>query len=244
MPIRADGPAPYAPAPAVIQVLDGYRDRGLTTPFNASVLERAGVPPSLAPRTLHSLRDLDLIDEEGNPTDSMKALSTAGSEEYPQRLAAHLRSVYEEVFQFTEPRDDPPSKVRDAFRVYTPRGQQTRMVTLFLGLCAAAGLVDEAPPQRRTGSRQGQTAQAQSGRGSSGKAVKRPAAPPPAAPDEMVPSPAPQTGQHPFIRGLIQTLPEVGTEWPIADRKKWANAALAAFDVIYEPAPQDREGGE
>jgi len=41
---------------------------------------------------------------------------------------------------------------------------------------------------------------------------------------------------HPFIQGLLQTLPEPKTEWPLAARKKWLQSALSIFDVIYESA--------
>jgi hypothetical protein len=39
---------------------------------------------------------------------------------------------------------------------------------------------------------------------------------------------------HPFIRGLLETLPEPKTEWSGRDRVKWLNAAAQIFDLIYE----------
>jgi hypothetical protein len=39
---------------------------------------------------------------------------------------------------------------------------------------------------------------------------------------------------HPFIQGLLQTLPEPNTEWQLNARKKWLQSALSIFDVIYK----------
>jgi len=246
MAIQTDGPAPYAPPTAVLGVINGYRDRGLATPFTLSVLQRAGVSESLAPRTLQAFKLLDLVDDQGNPTPAFIDLGKAGSAEFPERLAAILRAAYEEVFQFVEPRDDPSEKVRDAFRVYKPRGQQERMVTLFLGLCEVAGLVDARPqkarPQRKAS---GSNGSQRAPRATASDKAQREEKPLPRSPvtEDFHPSPPPASGQHPFIRGLIQELPPAGTEWSEAKREKWAKAALAAFHVIYELPPEEREGG-
>lgn len=39
---------------------------------------------------------------------------------------------------------------------------------------------------------------------------------------------------HPFIEGLLKTLPETGSLWTIKDRAKWLKLAANAFDLIYE----------
>ncbi len=41
-------------------------------------------------------------------------------------------------------------------------------------------------------------------------------------------------GYHPFIEGLLKTLPPVGQQWPVRDRAKWLRLAANAFDLIYE----------
>jgi hypothetical protein len=40
-------------------------------------------------------------------------------------------------------------------------------------------------------------------------------------------------GRHPFIQGLLDTLPEPGTNWAIEGRAKWLMAAAHNFDLIY-----------
>lgn len=39
---------------------------------------------------------------------------------------------------------------------------------------------------------------------------------------------------HPFIQGLLKTLPPTGSQWPMKDRAKWLKLAAHAFDLIYE----------
>jgi hypothetical protein len=41
-------------------------------------------------------------------------------------------------------------------------------------------------------------------------------------------------GKHPFIRGLIDTLPEPDSAWSKAARAKWLTTAANIFDLIYE----------
>jgi hypothetical protein len=67
----------------------------------------------------------------------------------------------------------------------------------------------------------------------------------PPAPEEKIESeksgngggPKPPTlGLHPFIEGLLKTLPTPDTEWQLADRVKWLQAAGHIFDLIYTGA--------
>jgi hypothetical protein len=40
--------------------------------------------------------------------------------------------------------------------------------------------------------------------------------------------------RHPFIEGLLKTLPEPDTEWPAQARAKWLQTAANIFDLIYK----------
>ena len=58
-------------------------------------------------------------------------------------------------------------------------------------------------------------------------------------------------GRHPFIQGLLDTLPEPNTNWAIEGRAKWLMAAAHNFDLIYKgageiqitakPAPEEKK---
>jgi hypothetical protein len=42
------------------------------------------------------------------------------------------------------------------------------------------------------------------------------------------------TGLHPFIQGLLGTLPEPETNWAVEGRAKWLQTAANIFDLIYK----------
>jgi hypothetical protein len=42
------------------------------------------------------------------------------------------------------------------------------------------------------------------------------------------------SGFHPFIQGLLDTIPEPGTNWAMEGRAKWLQAAANIFDLIYK----------
>lgn len=46
-------------------------------------------------------------------------------------------------------------------------------------------------------------------------------------------------GRHPFIDGLIQTLPAPNTPWSTKDRANWLNTAANIFKIIYQSEDSD-----
>lgn len=234
MSVTSSSPAPYAPPGTILEVITRFRERGMQTPFTADVLSRAGVGESLIRRTLQSLRVLDLIDADGNPTDTLNGLARASQAELPERYREWITAAYAEVFQFTDPAQDDPSRVRDAFRSYEPRGQQDRMVTLFMRLCQEAGIRNlgsnekttrpqpawsrsrrESPPQRRQGSSKQTPRVPTDTRGS-------------------LPQP---------IAGLLASLPESG-RWPKEQRDKFVATFEAVLDFCIEIGDDTNEFDE
>ena len=48
--------------------------------------------------------------------------------------------------------------------------------------------------------------------------------------------PLARRGLHPFIQGLVKTLPTPDSDWSVADRVKWLQTAANVFGLIYKGA--------
>jgi hypothetical protein len=188
----------------------------MPTPVTGEVLERAGISPSLTSRTLYALQTLDLIDEQGKPTGVLEGIRLAPEAEYHARLAEWLNNTYADVVAYVDPSQDDEIKIRDAFRSYTPVGQQSRMVSLFMGLYAAAGIMPERPAKPRPvrQSRPIAIASKTIPRKSTSKAA-------PAADSSGVPAP---------LAGLLATLPPHNKGWTKEDRDRFLTTFTAVID--------------
>jgi hypothetical protein len=223
MPLEAGGNAPYAPAPAVLDVIKRYRDRGLTIPFTTDILIRAGVTDSLAPRTLQALRLLELVNDDGQPTEALDALAKAPTEsEYQERFASLIRGVYAEVFAFVDPAEEGQERIRGAFRGFTPRGQQERMVRLFLGLAAHAGIIPESAA--RVASTETATRR---------DPVRRETRPRPAVRRAKVTVTGAPDGLPPVLAGLLNELVTIGQSWNAEQHDRWLTAFQSMVDYSY-----------
>jgi hypothetical protein len=141
--------APYAPTENVLRVLSKARSGGLRGPIDVPYLTQLGIEQSMAPRSVRALRFLGLIQDDGNPTSLMEQYIQASDEESQTLLRGAIERSYALVLRAANPESDTRAKVFNAFRMMKPQGQWDRMVTLFLGLCRAAGMdVKEAPPSR------------------------------------------------------------------------------------------------
>ena len=230
MAVSPDKPGPYTAASAILQFLGLNRSKGLPATVNAEVLGRAGIPESLIPRTLQALQTLDLISDEGAPTPTLEALRRAPEAEYKARMAEWLNDAYADVLQFVDPAGADEVAVRDAFRNYSPVGQQSRMVSLFMALYSAAGVRAE----RTT------TAQPRSTVPRARGATKPALRPLPYKTLDRKAAPA-ATNLPPTITALLGDLPPQGGAWTQEAHDKFLAGLVAMLDYNYTivEAPAD-----
>lgn len=240
MPVTSDKPAPYAPAASVIDVLTRSRERGLPLPLTGDALSRIGVPDSLTSRVLYALTSLDLIDDKGAATATLENLRLAPEAEYKKRQEDWLKSAYADIFAIVDPAKDDETRIRDAFRSYQPVGQQSRMVSLFLGLCANAGMIpDKTPATTRPQARSAP-------RSSLPKSTVQ----------HKVPfsrggstSPSNRTGSAglpPALAGLMESLPDPVDGWTASERDKFLITFKAVLDFcipVGKLKPEIENGG-
>lgn len=239
MAVTPNGNAPYAPIKNVLDAIELYRDKG-ARPITPQLLARIGVPEGNVGRTHQALRLLDLITDEGEPTEALEAIQRAGTDEYRTRLEQVVRAAYHDVFQVVDPASDSTEKVEDAFRFYTPGSQRPRMVTLFLGLCEEAAITSTGPKKRgRTekarSSTNGRTAGSTSGR--QRPARQDPPPPPPQPPALDDPS------RDPAITGVLARLPKT-QKWTAPERDRWFRAMEGAVDLLIEVTDETVGGAE
>ena len=88
------------------------------------------------------MKFLGLVDNADRRTTSMERIGSATTDEYPTVLAEIIREAYApHAFEVIDPAVHELNQITDAFRLYSPAAQRSRMVALFLGLCVEAGIM-------------------------------------------------------------------------------------------------------
>jgi hypothetical protein len=201
----------------------------MQTPITPDVLGRVGISDSLISRTLQALTALDLINDDGMPTDTFEGLRLSSESEYKQRLQEWLRSVYADVFGYVDPLQDDEVKIRDAFRTYKPMGQQSRMVSLFIGLCDAAGMRPAVSIERKP---------------KPSTPTKRKAAPSNNAKPAVIKRKTGSStggGLPAALDGLMQSLPDEGNGWTKEQHDKFLVTFGAVLSFCYPIVEQSQD---
>lgn len=228
--------APYAATSNIMDVIARRRERGLPNPLNAKTLETIGVPAGNISRTLQALRFLNLIDDDGSHTKGFDRLAQAGESggEYRELLAEIVRSSYHRVFEIVDPSQDHEAAIHDAFRLFQPEAQRSRMVALFLGLCEQASISERrtrerspeavarqrlaSPPRRRRAAPHPQ------------RTVQHSATANELAGPRQVQS---QDTDYRAIFAVFQQLPEQ-RQWTSERRQRWLSAIEATVDLMVD----------
>jgi hypothetical protein len=237
--VADDAPNGFAPPYTSFRTLMNLVERmeaegGVPSRIDRSYL--SNLPGGTQTMLLGGMKSLGLIDPEARPTDLLIGLV--------QRPAARAELIGELVEDKYAPalklgKNATQSQLEEVFRNYGVTGSTLRKAVAFF-LAAAKYAEIEVSPHFRTPRQQTNGTRQPRRKASRRQDTGFPGSP---APDAFQPSPPPASGQHPFIQGLLQTLPPVGNEWPQVEREKWTQAALAAFNLIYE-LPPSRKGGD
>lgn len=243
--------APYSPPATVLAVIRRLRERSLPNLLSPQELTRLGISESLANRTLRALSFLDLIDEEGHRTATFERLGKASSTEYPELLGEIIKEVYSDVFTIIDPATATDIEINDAFRLYGPQAQRSRMITLFRGLCQEAQLMTGEPPQsikRAKITTAKSTAQSNGARTTTKPEPKdTPFMPEPERVSATQTNrsgtvvPEVSTPEYAMMHGVLNKLPFSTKKWTQAEREKWLKAVAAMVDMLFEL--QDPQAG-
>ncbi|MBT1605309.1 DUF5343 domain-containing protein [Curtobacterium flaccumfaciens] len=138
--IERFGTAPYAPASSVLDVIMARRKDPTLRYFDNEALEKLGIRESLVPRTAQALRLLDLLTDDGFVTPTFEGLISAPPGDLPRALEKLIRRAYKPIFEDLDPTVASTNALEQAFALFQPPGQRSRMVSMFQGLMRAADM--------------------------------------------------------------------------------------------------------
>lgn len=225
--------APYAPARAVLAVIERGRQRGLPDPLTPDTLATVGVQSTMTQPTHRALRFLQLIDEQGKHLEALERLRKANTAEYQETLGEIIRAAYIKVFEIVNPAEDGDIAIADAFRRFEPANQREKMIRLFRGLCEAAGLM-----QPTTGTRHPSQSAARQPR-SPGSRRTNPIQRTPATRGRDSSREGMQdNADFRLIFALIQQMPQ-DRRWTADKRQRWLKAMESAVDLLVSLVPDE-----
>lgn len=221
---------PYISFAQLVNVLDRMKNEGVPARVDRSYL--GSWSGAAQGQFLKAARSLELLDEHGRPTETLKRL-VSEPDERPAIVASILRAKYPEALALGQ--DATQAQLDEVFRNYDGISGSTTRKAITFYLHAAKFAQMPTSPFFKAG-------RASSGGGRSGTASRRSAAR--AKPESQngsgqTPPPPPIVPTlHPAILTLTESLPEfeeagVKPEFPSADRKVWFAYAKATFDLIY-----------
>lgn len=182
--------------------------------------------------TLAALRYMRLIDDTGKPGDEFKAIVIAQDDERKPVMAMILKRSYGFLFddEDFDLQNASSGQMIEKFRKLDISGSTiTKTIAFFLAAAKEYG-VPVSPHIKAPAAPKGNGTTRKAARGKEDE--KRGVRSDDVVHDEKKISHS-HANHHPFVAGLLKTLPEPEAEWSIAGRIKWLQAASNIFGLIY-----------
>lgn len=181
-----------------------------------------------------TLRYLELIDDDGAPTDTLNRV-VQSSDQGKAHFKAIVPKAYSGILHGIDPQRATLNQLQEQFRESGVTGSTVKKaVRFFLTICRFSGIalsphlsgkIRESTMTRR---RSPQRARRRTDNAESGEERSLP-------PTTPVPG---VISENLLLRGLFEKLPKPGTVWPDADRENWVEAAKAVFRMEYRTKAQ------
>jgi hypothetical protein len=218
--------APYAAPENVLRVLEKVHKNGLRGKIDPDFLGQLGINEAMVNRVIRTMEFLGFTDpaDEGARTPLLDQYIVSSEDDARALLGEAIRKSYEVIFRAADPTQDDRSKVLVAFKVMRPEGQWTRMVTLFLGLCKAAGMDVKDPPKDRPAASESKKARSER---KAQKAKRKTDAD--TTPQPLALPPAHSRALDPALASIVGKVSELET---LEDLDAWYAMFKAAFQYV------------
>lgn len=226
---------PYGSFKTLMNTVSRMADEGgVPSRIDRSYL--SNMPGSVRATFLSTLRSLNLIDGDAQPTERLTSLVDASEEGRKELIGDMIAALYADVVEL--PPMATQAQLETVFRNYGVSGSTMRKaIAFFLAAASFAGLTGLSQHFRVPKDPGGTDARPRSRR------VNVPTTAPAAAPVPL--SVRSDAASHPLIAGLLRELPAPGEMFPQEKQEAWFTIAKATFQLIYKTnAPEDPDDPE
>ncbi len=231
--------APYTSIGNMLILLEKIRKGWTPNQVDKGEMEHVGITAGNASRTISALEYLALINEDGKPTETWKAIATSTTNDYPKVLEGILRNAYPSIFELhPTPADATDIEIGNAFAKSEPLNQRARMVSLFRGLCQEAGLIAGDPLTRERKPVSSLSNKKASEKTNTDNSVNTEIAKSRFSPPDKI---NPSLKWYNDLETLLSRLPDPDNpKWTQAKKDSWLTALQSMLDLLIETTEESK----